>query len=39
MISPPKIEPKALIKPKKALVAIGRMGHGKSAFVKMLACP
>jgi len=25
--------------PKKGIIVIGKMGHGKSSFVKMLACP
>ena len=24
---------------KRAIIVVGKMGHGKSAFVRMLACP
>jgi len=24
---------------KRAIIVVGEMGHGKSAFVRMLACP
>jgi putative ribosome biogenesis GTPase RsgA len=32
------MEPLPLTQTKKAVVVVGKMGHGKSAFVKMLAC-